>query len=112
MSGPEVQSIETVLGPEVWRPRQAAHRARGAAFGEARRRRAEAGEREPVEDFLFTYYPFRLSALQRWTPGAGVALAQADELLTFGFFEEVLNRLASDELHAALRALIQTKFKR
>lgn len=82
MSGPEVQSTETVLGPEVWRPRQAAHRARGAAFGEARRRRAEAGEREPVEDFLFTYYPFRLSALQRWTPGAGVALAQADELLT------------------------------
>jgi hypothetical protein len=82
VSGPEVQSTETVLGPEVWRPRQAAHRARGAAFGEARRRRAEAGEREPVEDFLFTYYPFRLSALQRWTPGAGVALAQADELLT------------------------------
>ena len=82
MSGPELQSTETVLGPEVWRPRQAAHRARGAAFGEARRRRAEAGEREPVEDFLFTYYPFRLSALQRWTPGAGVALAQADELLT------------------------------
>ncbi len=42
----------------------------------------------------------------------GIAKAQADELLTFGFFEEVLNRLASDELHAALRALIQTKFKR
>jgi hypothetical protein len=82
VSGPEVQSAETVLGPEGWRPRQAAHQARGAAFGEARRRRAEAGEREPVEDFLFTYYPFRLSALQRWTPGAGVALAEADELLT------------------------------
>ena len=82
MSGPEVQSTETVLGPEAWRPRQAAHRARGAALGEARRRRAAAGEREPIEDFLFTYYPFRLSALQRWTPGAGVALAQADELLT------------------------------
>ena len=42
----------------------------------------------------------------------GIAKAQADELLTFGFFEEVLNRLASDELHAALRNLIQTKFQR
>jgi Fe-S cluster assembly protein SufD len=41
----------------------------------------------------------------------GIAKQQADELLTFGFFEEVLNRLASDELHAALRNLIQTKFK-
>ncbi len=42
----------------------------------------------------------------------GIAKAMADELLTFGFFEEVLNRLASDELHDALRALIQTQFKR
>jgi len=42
----------------------------------------------------------------------GIAKAAADELLTFGFFEDVLNRLASDELHAALRTLIQTKFKR
>ncbi|MBL9190273.1 MAG: Fe-S cluster assembly protein SufD [Opitutaceae bacterium] len=42
----------------------------------------------------------------------GIAKEQADELLTFGFFEEVLNRLASDELHDALRALIQTKFKK
>ncbi len=40
----------------------------------------------------------------------GIRKAMADELLTFGFFEEVLNRLASDELHAALRALIQTQF--
>jgi hypothetical protein len=81
VSGPEVQSAETVLGPAVWRPRRAAHEARGAALGEARRRRAAAGEREPIEDFLFTYYPFRLSALERWTPGAGVALEAADELL-------------------------------
>jgi Fe-S cluster assembly protein SufD len=42
----------------------------------------------------------------------GIAKEQADELLTFGFFEEVLNRLASDSLHDALRALIQTKFKK
>ncbi len=42
----------------------------------------------------------------------GIAKAMADELLTFGFFEEVLNRLTSDELHDALRALIQTQFKK
>ena len=40
----------------------------------------------------------------------GIAKAAADELLTFGFFEEVLNRLTNDDLHAALRTLIQTKF--
>jgi Fe-S cluster assembly protein SufD len=42
----------------------------------------------------------------------GIAKAMADELLTFGFFEEVLNRLESDDLHQALRALIQTQFKK
>jgi Fe-S cluster assembly protein SufD len=41
----------------------------------------------------------------------GIGRQQADELLTFGFFEEVLSRLTNDELHDALRALIQTKFK-
>jgi Fe-S cluster assembly protein SufD len=42
----------------------------------------------------------------------GIAKAAADELLTFGFFEEVLNRLSADDLHEALRVLIQTKFKK
>ncbi|MBI4622893.1 MAG: Fe-S cluster assembly protein SufD [Verrucomicrobia bacterium] len=40
----------------------------------------------------------------------GISKEAADELLTFGFFEEVLNRLASHELHAALSGLIQTRF--
>jgi Fe-S cluster assembly protein SufD len=42
----------------------------------------------------------------------GIDRETADELLTFGFFEEVLNRLASEPLHDALRALIQTRFKK
>ena len=42
----------------------------------------------------------------------GIAKEMADELLTFGFFEEVLNRLTSDELHEAMRVLIQTQFKK
>jgi Fe-S cluster assembly protein SufD len=42
----------------------------------------------------------------------GIAKPDADELLTFGFFEEVLARLASQPLHDALHALIKTKFKK
>jgi Fe-S cluster assembly protein SufD len=42
----------------------------------------------------------------------GIAKQAADELLTFGFFEEVLNRLANEELHEVLRNLIRTKFKK
>ncbi len=42
----------------------------------------------------------------------GIAKQMADELLTFGFFEDVLNRLTSEELHEALRNLVQTQFKK
>ena len=42
----------------------------------------------------------------------GIAKQQAEELLTFGFFEEALDRLTNDDLHEALRVLIRTKFKK
>ena len=42
----------------------------------------------------------------------GISKAAADELLTFGFFEEVLNRLESEPLHDVLRTLIQSEFKK
>jgi len=41
----------------------------------------------------------------------GIPSDKAHQILVFGFFEEVLNRLANDELHAALRAMIEAKFK-
>ncbi|MDQ4086302.1 MAG: 3-methyladenine DNA glycosylase, partial [Actinomycetota bacterium] len=42
--------------------------------------RRRAGERHPVEDFMFTYYSFRPAALRRWHPGPGVLLAGATEV--------------------------------
>jgi Fe-S cluster assembly protein SufD len=39
----------------------------------------------------------------------GIPQKAANELLIFGFFEEVLNRLESEELHAAFRTLIRTR---
>lgn len=72
---------QETLASAVWRGRRAAHAARADRLVGARRERSRRGESDPVEDFLFTYYPFRLAALRRWTPGAGVALAEADELV-------------------------------
>jgi Fe-S cluster assembly protein SufD len=40
----------------------------------------------------------------------GIPPKAANELLIFGFFEEVLNRLESEELQAAFRTLIRTRF--
>ncbi len=42
----------------------------------------------------------------------GIDPTNAHELLVFGFFEEVLGKLDNDDLHAALIALIKTKFKK
>jgi Fe-S cluster assembly protein SufD len=42
----------------------------------------------------------------------GIAKAAADELLTFGFFEEVLARVSDEALRDALRSLIQDQFKK
>jgi len=42
----------------------------------------------------------------------GISEPVANELLVFGFFEQVLNRLDNEALHAVLIKLIQTKFKR
>jgi len=42
----------------------------------------------------------------------GIPKADADELLTFGFFEEVLSKLENAPLHDALRDLIKTKFRK
>jgi Fe-S cluster assembly protein SufD len=41
----------------------------------------------------------------------GIRPALAQELLVFGFFEEVLDKLENAELHAVLGNLIQAKFK-
>ncbi len=42
----------------------------------------------------------------------GIPPKAANELLIFGFFEEVLNRLESEELHAAFRSLVRTRIGR
>ncbi len=72
---------EEVRAAALWQVEKAAHEKRADALVDARRQRAARGERDPVEDFLYTYYPFRYSALRRWTPGARVALAEAEALL-------------------------------
>ena len=79
---------EIVLLPEEWREQRASHEARADALVKARQLRAARGEQDPVEDFLYTYYPFRLSALRRWTPGVGFACVEADELLTDANFQK------------------------
>ena len=81
-------SAEIILPPEVWKEHRASHEAHADALVKARQLRAARGEEDPIEDFLYTYYPFRMSALRRWTPGAGFACVEGDALLTDAYFQK------------------------
>src|SRR6218665_3426434 len=65
----------TVLDLATWQTLADAHAARADAFTAGRRERRSRHEKHAIEDFLFEYYPVSPSALRRWHPGAGVALA-------------------------------------
>lgn len=71
-----------VLSPTVLTAAQAARRAEAHAAAVAQRTQAHLdrrsrGEAHPVEDFLYTYYPFTPGQLSTWHPGAGVAVEAA-----------------------------------
>lgn len=57
-----------------WRDRQAAHAARVEPWVRPRLERKYVGEKHPVDDFLFDYYPYSIGKLQTWHPGFGVVL--------------------------------------
>jgi hypothetical protein len=67
--------VLTVVPPEVWTARSQAHAQRVDALTAGSRAHRAAGQRHPVEDFLYEYYNTRPSLLRRWHPGPHVALA-------------------------------------
>jgi hypothetical protein len=67
----------TELTTADWRARERQHQDRADAATRGRRERAGTGRTHPVDDFLFTYYPFRPGLLRRWHPGANVVLRGA-----------------------------------
>jgi hypothetical protein len=64
-----------VLEEDDWRRRTREHEQRVDAWTADRVARAARGQRHPVDDFLYDYYPTRPGVFRRWHPGLGVALA-------------------------------------
>ncbi|MCA5894816.1 3-methyladenine DNA glycosylase [Isoptericola sp. NEAU-Y5] len=64
---------------DAWEPRADAHAERADALTAVWRAARDRGDKHAVEDFLFTYYPTRVSHLRRWHPGPGVVLVGAAE---------------------------------
>lgn len=71
--------MNTLLSTREVSRKQAAHRARAELWTRPRRARSSVGEREPVLDFLFEYYPYSPSKLEQWFPGWGFDLDASAE---------------------------------
>ncbi|MBR8744703.1 3-methyladenine DNA glycosylase [Nocardiopsis sp. MG754419] len=88
--GTTTEATGAVLTETEWRARAARHEERVDALTADHLRRRGAGERHPVEDFLFTYYNLKPAQLRRWHPGVGTFLsgAGARERLDERFYVE------------------------
>ncbi|MGW5878891.1 3-methyladenine DNA glycosylase [Nocardiopsis terrae] len=73
MTGTSTEAV-TGLAETEWRERAERHERRVDALVGDHLRRRRAGERHPVEDFLFTYYNLKPAQLRRWHPGVGSVL--------------------------------------
>lgn len=63
-----------------WQAVAAAHREKALRHTIPARERHTTHQPHPIEDFLFSYYPFPLSLLEKWHPGIGVAIERTDEI--------------------------------
>lgn len=90
--------MSVTIARDEWRVREAGHEARADALTAGHRARRLRGETHPIEDFLFTYYPFKPAELRRWHPGAGVSLAGAQGRADWRYYTVAPDGLATVDL--------------
>lgn len=76
--------MKRLLTITSWRESQRTHKNRAEALTRGRRARKQAGERDPVDDFMFEYYPYTPTKLETWFPGVGLTL-ETDSTDTFDY---------------------------
>ena len=64
-----------ILTETEWRAQNNNHINRARRYTDDHLARRKAGTTHPIFDFLFEYYPIRISHLHRWHPGIGIGLA-------------------------------------
>lgn len=81
-----IDASTAVLPRAEWEPLAIAYAARADALTAGHRERRARGEKHPIEDFLYEYYPTRPSHLRRWHPGAGMVLQDATDHEQWKFY--------------------------
>ncbi len=68
-----------LLTRQQWQEQEFLHRERAAHWSRPALLRRSHNKPHPVEDFLFTYYPYKITRLDQWHPGIGIALECSPE---------------------------------
>ncbi len=74
--------------------------------------RRDRGERHPVEDFLFEYYPYPFSLIEQWHPGHGKALRFSDSEALPVRFNSPKYRIDGDMCYLDKTALSEKQLER
>ncbi|MGA0882734.1 MAG: 3-methyladenine DNA glycosylase [Burkholderiaceae bacterium] len=82
-----------------WQSAAAAHLKQAQHHTLPARERHTTHQPHPIEDFLFGYYPFALSLLEKWHPGVGIPLQRHGEIpphLLTKHYRVTENRIEAD----------------
>ncbi|WP_285247318.1 3-methyladenine DNA glycosylase [Pseudarthrobacter sp. efr-133-R2A-89] len=81
---PPVEPL-SLLAEDSAQAREEAHLKRVSRYADPYLARRSAGQKHPVEDFLFTYYTQKPGQLKRWHPGAGTVLTGGQAAARLGW---------------------------
>ncbi len=76
----KASAIPTIIPAPEWQATAAAHLERAKRYTLPARERHTRHQPHPVQDFLFGYYPFPLSLLEKWHPGTGITLEPNNDI--------------------------------
>jgi hypothetical protein len=71
--------VSRTLASSDWKAAACLHAERVSGLADRFLTRRSRGEKHPVEDFLFTYYPFQATRLKQWMPDIWTALEVSAE---------------------------------
>ncbi|MCP2098318.1 MULTISPECIES: 3-methyladenine DNA glycosylase [Actinosynnema] len=93
-----IVTAPTALSQQEWTARRDAHVERVRRWTGPHLERKAAGVKHPIMDFLFSYYSFRPSRMERWHPGPGVVLEGelARDYLRWPFYRETPEGVSLD----------------
>ncbi len=105
----------TIYSEELWMGKKSAHEQSLGRILDPYLKKRSHQQKDPVLDFLFEYYPFRISHLKKWTPGVGVLMEYSDvnelpehsELITDGQRAHLNPLLFPKNRRSAIRWILQ-----